>query len=160
MEKNIMTTGDGNNWMQAQEVQLVYKSKIPASQRPQICNSRQSADLLRAVWNMDEMELREAFKMLLLNGSNRVMGVYHGFFGGVSSTIADVRLLLTVALKANVHRIVISHNHPGGNIKPSDADVRLTNKVKDTASFFDIELLDHIILTSEAYLSFADEGLL
>ncbi|PZP51497.1 MAG: DNA repair protein [Pseudopedobacter saltans] len=156
---NVTTTT--NDWTLVQEVSISYKNTIPSSQRPLVCGSLQVADLLRHLWNSDEMEVRESFKLLLLNNANRVLGIYHASEGGTTGTIVDVRLLLTVALKANACKFIVAvHNHPSANLKPSSADIRLTTKLKDAAALLDITLLDHIILSTESYYSFADEGLL
>lgn len=149
-----------NDWTLVQEVSICYKNSIPSSQRPMVCGSLQVADLLRHLWNGDEMEVRESFKLLLLNNANRVLGIYHASEGGTTGTIVDIRLLLTVALKANACKVLAVHNHPSANLKPSSADIRMTSKLKDAAALLNITLLDHIILSTESYYSFADEGLL
>lgn len=154
---NVTTTKD---WTAVQEVNICYKNTVPSSQRPQVCGSLQVAELLRNLWNDDEMELQESFKLLLLNNANRVIGIYHASNGGTTGTIVDIRLLLTVALKANACKMIASHNHPSANLKPSSADIRMTTKLKDAAALLELTLLDHIILSAESYFSFADEGLL
>ena len=95
-----------------------------------------------------------------MNRANKVLGVYKVSSGGVTGTVADPKQIFTAALKANACAIVLSHNHPSGNLKPSRQDEQLTSKIKEAGSFLDIKVLDHIIVTSEAYYSFADEGLL
>jgi len=80
--------------------------------------------------------------------------------GGVTGTIADPKLIFSAALKANACGIILSHNHPSGNIKPSPADEQLTAKIKAAGKYLDINVLDHVIVTSENYYSFAEEGLL
>ncbi len=80
--------------------------------------------------------------------------------GGVTGTVADPKLVFVAALKANACSIIISHNHPSGNLKPSQADEHLTQKIKLAGQFLDIKLIDHIIVSSEGYYSFADEGLI
>jgi DNA repair protein RadC len=98
---------------------------------------------------------------MYLNQSNRVLGVYPLSTGGVTGTIADPRLIFSVALKINAAGIILSHNHPSGNLSPSKADKDLTDKIKEGSKLLDVKLLDHIIVTPEnTYYSFADEGLL
>jgi DNA repair protein RadC len=80
--------------------------------------------------------------------------------GGIIGTIADVRLILSVALKTLATGLILAHNHPSGNLKPSEADKQITIKIRQAAKLLDIELLDHIIISSEGYCSFMDEGIL
>jgi DNA repair protein RadC len=115
---------------------------------------------LKFLWDENKIEFQEEFKVLLLNRANRVIGVYEVSCGGVTGTLADPRLILTAAIKSLSVCIVLSHNHPSGNLKPSRADEELTAKIKEACKYHDIIVLDHIIISSEAYFSFADEGLL
>ena len=102
--------------------------------------------------------MQEQFKILLLNRANKVLGIYEVSTGGMSGTVADPKLIFATALKACASSIILSHNHPSGNLKPSNADLQLTQKVKEGGKLLDIEVYDHIILTTEGYYSFADEG--
>jgi DNA repair protein RadC len=147
-------------WNQIAEVELVYRTKVKPSERPQVKTSRESAEILRQLWNENKIDFVEQFKVLFLNRANRVLGIIDISTGGVSGTVADPRLIFIGALKANATSIIISHNHPSGNLKPSQADEQLTQKIKQAGQFLDIRLLDHVIITSESYFSFADEGLL
>jgi DNA repair protein RadC len=142
------------------EIELVYRSKVKASARPQITSSKTSYDVLLKVWDENKIEFVEQFRVLLLNKANKVLGVYQVSTGGISGTVADPRVVFAAALKANACAIIISHNHPSGNLKPSRQDEDLTLKMKHAGEFLDIKVLDHIIVTSEAYYSFADEGIL
>ena len=147
-------------WQNVAEVELSYKSRVKASERPRITQSKDAAELLANLWNKDKIEFVEEFKVLLLNRANRVLGMVEISSGGVTGTVADPKLILVAAIKGNACGIIISHNHPSGNLKPSRADEELTQKIKLAAQYLDIKLLDHVIITSEGYLSFADEGLL
>ena len=142
------------------EVELVYKSKVKASERPVISSSSDAADILRCLWEEGKLELVEQFKVLFLNRSNKVMAVYNISTGGITGTVADPRLILSAALKINAVSMILSHNHPSGSLKPSKADEELTYKIKCAAAYFDMKVLDHVILTEESYFSFADEGLM
>ena len=86
--------------------------------------------------------------------------MYEVSSGGITGTVADPRLILAAAIKSLAVAIVLAHNHPSGNLKPSQADEQLTAKIKEAAKYHDINVLDHIIVTPDAYYSFADEGLL
>ena len=147
-------------WMIASEVELIYKSKIKASERPTIQTSKDAYQVLLQRWDEGKIEYVEQFAILLLNGANKVLGVYKVSSGGVTGTVADPKQIFTAALKANACGLVLSHNHPSGNLKPSRQDEQLTSKIKEAGSFLDIKVLDHLIVTSETYYSFADEGLL
>ncbi|MBN8836223.1 MAG: JAB domain-containing protein [Sphingobacteriia bacterium] len=147
-------------WTTVAEVELVYKSKVKASERPLIKDSKDIQNVLRQIWDENKIEMQEQFKVVFLNRANRVTGVYDASSGGICGTVADPRLILAAAIKSLAVSIILSHNHPSGNLKPSRADEELTCKIKEAAKYHDIRVLDHIIITSEAYYSFADEGLL
>lgn len=156
MEQQMMKP----EWCQVAEVELVYRTKVKPSQRPKITTSVDAYEILQKIWNRDKIELVEEFKVLLLNRSNKVLGVLDASSGGITGTVADSRIILTAAIKANAVGIVLSHNHPSGSVKPSRADEELTVKIREAARYLDLTVLDHIIITSEGYYSFADEGLL
>lgn len=89
------------------------------------------------------------------------MGVYPMSMGGITGTVVDIRLLLSVALKTAATGIILAHNHPSGNLKPSEADKELTNKIKKASEYMDIKLLDYLVIVPESkYLCFTEEGLL
>ena len=144
------------------EIEIVYKRKVQVkiSERPMIRSSADGYEILKHYWNFDKIDLLEEFKVLFLNRSNRVLQFYSVSSGGITGTVADPRLILAAALKLGACSMIMAHNHPSGSIKPSNADEELTQKIKSAAQLHDIKLLDHLILTSETYLSFADEGLL
>jgi DNA repair protein RadC len=142
------------------EVELIYKSKVKASKRPQILHSRDIYEVFKQCWDENKIDFVEQFKVMLLNRSNRVLGIYEVSTGGITGTVADPRVILAAALKANAVSIALAHNHPSGDLKPSRQDEALTQKIKNAGSFLDILVLDHVILSTESYYSFADQGLL
>lgn len=142
------------------EIQVSYNPIIRASQRPQIGCSRDAQDLLRQIWDSNLIEYVEEFKLLLLNRANRVLGIVAISKGGVAGTVADPKIIFGVALKANASSIILAHNHPSGNLKPSEADKQLTKKLMEGGKLLDLVVSDHIILTGENYYSFADDGLM
>jgi DNA repair protein RadC len=146
------------NIHQLAEVELVYKTKVNPSDRPKITTSRDAYQVLLTAWDDNTMELREEFKVLLVNRANRVLGIFELSKGGVSGTVADPKLIFTAALKANASNIILAHNHPSGNLQPSQSDMELTKRCKEAGKLLEVQVLDHIILTSERYFSFADEG--
>lgn len=147
-------------WTRVAEVELVYKTKVKASERPKISSIKDSYNLLKEIWNENTIEMQEEFKVMLLNTGNRVIGIYEMSSGGLTGTVADPRLILAAAIKSLAVAIILSHNHPSGNLKPSRADEELTQKIKIAASYHAITVIDHIIISKEGYYSFADEGLL
>ena len=151
---------DQPNWCKVAEVELVYKTKVKASERPQIRSSHDSFSILKEIWDDNKINMLEEFKVLLLNRANKVIGVYEASSGGITGTIADSRLILATAIKSLAVSIILSHNHPSGNLKPSTADQDLTSKIKSACQYHDIKVLDHVIVTSEGYYSFAEEGLI
>ena len=142
------------------EVELVYKNKVKASARPQIKAGKDSYHLLLRTWDVNKIEFVEQFKVILMNKAHRVLGIYELSTGGVTGTVADPKLIFMAALKANACCIILSHNHPSGNLKPSRADEDLTEKIKNAGRLLDINIIDHIIITNEGYFSFGDEGIL
>ncbi len=145
---------------QIAEVELIYKTKVKASERLKLITSKDGADLLRKTWDENKIDFVEQFKVLLLNRANKVLGIFEASSGGVTGTVVDPKIIFVAALKANACSIIISHNHPSGNLQPSGADREITQKVKSGGQFLDIKLFDHIIISSEGYFSFADEGLI
>jgi DNA repair protein RadC len=142
------------------EVELVYKSKVKASERLQIASSKDAYELFLTLWEEGKMDLVEQFKVLFLNRANKVLCVYNVSSGGITGTVADPRLIYSAALKVNAVSLLLCHNHPSGNLKPSRQDEELTQKMKGAGAFLDMKVLDHLIVSSEGYYSFADEGLL
>jgi len=141
------------------EVKLSYKSKVKASERPKVLNSKASFDILLKSFDHDTIELRETMKMLLLNRANKVLGVMDVSNGGTAGTVIDVKLIMQCALLSNASSIILCHNHPSGNLTPSTEDNNMTRKIKNACDIMSINLLDHIIITSEEkYYSYADEG--
>lgn len=148
------------NCFPVQELQLIYKQKFKPSERPKITNSQDCYRVLLSIWNTEVMGFIEEFKILLLNRANRVIGCYDVSTGGICGTIVDPRVVFAAALKSCAVGIILAHNHPSGNLTPSEADLQLTRKLIDGGKLLDIAVLDHIILSEESYLSFADEGYL
>ncbi|NOT51539.1 MAG: DNA repair protein RadC [Chitinophagaceae bacterium] len=103
---------------------------------------------------------REVFAILFLNRANKINHFEIISEGGITGTVADPRIILRKALEEDAVSIILCHNHPSGSLKPSRADEDLTKKIKEASRFFDITVLDHIIVSDNGYYSFADEGLL
>jgi len=101
----------------------------------------------------------EEFWILLLNRANRVLGKARISMGGMSGTVVDPKLIFKLALENKASALVLAHNHPSGNTKPSDADLKLTYKIRSGSDLLDIQVLDHLILTDTGYYSMADQGI-
>ena len=144
------------------EIEIVYRRKVACkvSERPVVTTSADCYRLFQHYWNDDKIDLLEEFKVLYLNCSNRVLQLFNVAQGGIIGTVADPRLILAAAVKLASVSIILAHNHPSGSLRPSRADEDLTLKIKEAARYFDIKVLDRIVLSSEGYFSFADEGLL
>ncbi|WP_027126018.1 RadC family protein [Gelidibacter mesophilus] len=102
----------------------------------------------------------EEFWIIYLNNSNKVLQKNQLSKGGITGTLVDVRLALKTALETGAVGLILAHNHPSGNLKPSEADKQITQKLKNAGESLDIKVLDHLIITENAYFSFADEGIL
>jgi DNA repair protein RadC len=144
------------------EIDIVYLKKVNCklSERPLIQSSVDAYAVFFHYWSKDRIDLLEEFKVLFLNRANRVLQIFTVSRGGVTGTVADPRIILAAALKAGAAAIFLAHNHPSGNLRPSQEDELLTKKIKTAAGYHDIRVLDHLIITSESYFSLADDGLL
>ena len=143
------------------EIKISYTEKTITSIINSVTNSFEVAQLLFEDWDSDTIGLQESFKVVLLNNSNKVKGIYQISQGGITGTIVDLRILFAVVLKTISIGIILCHNHPSGKLMPSEADKRLTQKIKKAADFLDIKVLDHLILAPDgSYFSFTDNGLI
>ena len=139
------------------EIEISYSHRIPARDRMKITSS---GDVQKACsLFFPPMDHVEYFYVLYLNRSNQVLGVHQVSKGGFTGTVVDVRVIFQVALKACACSVICVHNHPSGNLQPSDADMQLTRKIKEAGKILDVQLLDHLIMTSEnGFHSMADNG--
>lgn len=140
------------------EIEISYSRIYPSDIQSKIRCSRDADRIFRQIF--PSLDHREFFYLLCLDRNNQVLGYYQVSVGGLHGTIADIRIIFQTAIKVNASAIAISHNHPSGNTQPSQADIALTKKIKEAGVILDINLLDHLIITSEEYLSFADDNIL
>ncbi len=138
-------------------LELGVRRNMADYKRDIITSSRELANYLRAQF---QFKRNEVFAVVFLNRSNKVNHFEIVSEGGITGTVADPRVILKKALEHDAISIVLCHNHPSGSLKPSRQDEELTNKIKQAALFFDIKIMDHIIVSEEGYYSFADEGIL
>lgn len=149
-----------NTSYQAAEIEISYRPQFKASERPRIDSSMKAFNVLQSSWNNDKIELLEEFKIVILNRANHVLGITQISQGGVSGTLADPKIIFATALKACASGIILAHNHPSGSCRPSDADITLTKKMVTIGKLLEIPVIDHIIICTEKYFSFLDEGIL
>jgi DNA repair protein RadC len=141
------------------EVKLTYKSIIKPLERPKINSSIDVYEILKNhVDFMEDIEFKEKFFVLILNRNNKLMSITKISEGTTTGCLVDVKHVMQTAILQNASGIILAHNHQSGNLYPSQLDRDITFKIKQGANFFDIKVCDHLILTSESYYSFADDG--
>ena len=140
------------------EITLKYKSGN--IKKVKIISSNDVFELSKKMFNQDTLELTEEFVCIYLNRQNNSIGWFRLSKGGITSTVVDIRIIYATALQCGATSLIIMHNHPSGNRQPSPEDVNLTKKVNAAGEVLDIKLLDHIIVTTDKYYSFADEGII
>jgi len=133
------------------------KNLSEALERSQIKCSKDIADIFQPILGDTQ---HEEFWILFLNRSNKVIGKQSLSKGGLSGTVTDVRLIMRNAIQMQASGIIVSHNHPSGNLNPSESDTAITRKIKEAGQLLDIQLLDHIIIAEKEFYSFADNGLI
>ena len=133
------------------EIEIHYKNKVSLNSLPKVGCSKDTVDYLRAIWS-PHIDRIEEFLVICLNRANKVLGFSVIGQGGLSGTVADPKVIFQVALKANASSIILAHNHPSGNLKPSTNDVELTKKIQSAGKFLDLTVLDHIILSAKGCL--------
>jgi len=138
-----------------------YSLKVTKSdfKTAKIMSSEDSYNYIKQFY-FDDLEIYESFYLCLLNNQNVVEGYVKISQGGTAGTVVDVKIVAKYAIDSLASCVIIAHNHPSGGLEPSEADKAITQKIKTALKIFDITLLDHIILTSEKYFSFADNYLL
>lgn len=147
---------------QIAELTVSYQVTPDFEKLPVITTSVQAYEFMYSFFPPGTIALQEHFFVAYLNRANKVIGVYHTSVGGISSTVSDPRLILGTALKLAASNLLVAHNHPSANMRPSVADKELTRRLVEGARLLDLSVLDHLIVgpTRGDYYSFADEGLL
>lgn len=139
------------------EIRVSYKDKVKASERFKVSTSFDVVKIFKNAFK-DCMQHHEESYAIFLNQANRVIGITPISKCGISETMVDIRIVMQIALKVCATGLVFSHNHPSGNLNPSESDVKLTRILKHAGELLNIRLIDHIIMTEEYHYSFADEG--
>ncbi len=139
----------------AAALELGIRRNMATEKKEIVLSSKDIAHYLQAQF---QYKKHEVFAVVFLNRANKINHFEIISEGGITGTVADSRIILRKALENDAVSIVLCHNHPSGNLKPSRQDEDLTKKIKSAASYFDITVLDHIIVSQDGYYSFADEG--
>jgi len=142
------------------EVELIYRTNIKPSERIKIEDSKKVYSVLKTVYDYNTIEHKESFYAMYLNRANKLLAVILISEGGTSACLVDVKIIFQAALRVNASAIILSHNHPSGQLQPSNADIQITNRVKEAAKLLDMQVIEHIIVTPEEdqYYSFANNG--
>lgn len=145
----------------------VYKTSVPEIQlktkkgdllKIQVTSSNDSYEYFKHIFDENYLEIREEFMVVYLNNSNNTIGYFRAGVGGINFCPVDIRLILRGALECGATSMIVAHNHPSGKLEPSKQDVDITHKLNQAGLIMDIRLLDHIIITTDGYYSFADMG--
>jgi DNA repair protein RadC len=154
-----MNTELQNEILTVSDVKISYQPKVKASQRPQLLSSYDIYRLLidKDVFPSDTIQYKEYFKVILLNSANRVLGVTTISEGSTNQTAVDIKQIMQAAILSNSCYIIVCHNHPSSNCKPSHPDNMITKQIQDACKVMGITLLDHLIISPESYYSYADE---
>jgi DNA repair protein RadC len=144
------------------EITLLCDVKRPEYYVPALIkSSRDAYEQLQKLFDPNTFDMQEEALLMALNRRNEVLAFFRMSKGGLSGTVMDCRLMFTaLLLTPSACAFILSHNHPSGNRKPSDADITITRKIKQGAALLELTLLDHLILTYDGYYSFGDEGML
>jgi DNA repair protein RadC len=156
--RNIRGIGPARAVVIAAALELGRRRKLAeVPELPQIKCSKDVADIFQPL--LSDIP-HEEFWILFLNRSNKVISRIRISQGGVSGTVTDVRIIMKKAIELLASGIIVCHNHPSGNLNPSESDTKITQKIKEAGNIMDIQLLDHLIVTDKSYYSFADNGLI
>lgn len=140
--------------------QIKVKVSVTKGDKVTITSPDQMVEVMRSIFNADTILWTEEVIMVCLNRANDVVGYYKISSGGFSGSVVDPRVVMTIALQNASSSIILAHNHPSGSLKPSEGDKAITEKIKNACSFFDMKLLDHLIISDNGYYAFAENGLL
>ena len=155
---NYLITYKMNTDFRVAEVELSYKNRVPYKDRKKVLTSEDAYKLLLNNHDDNTIDYTETFKVLYLNQSSQVVGCNTLSKGGITTTCVDVRNVMQGALLTNAVAMVLGHNHPSGNTRPSREDDRITNQIVKAGQLLNIQVIDHIIFTREQFYSYNDEG--
>ena len=134
-----------------------YSGDYQNFKNAKICSSNDAFEFVKFLYD-DSISIFESFYILLLNNANNTIGYAKISQGGINSCIVDPIIIAKIAVDSLAKGVILFHNHPSGNLNPSDNDIKLTAKIKNALLLFDIKVLDHLILSDESFYSFSDNG--
>lgn len=141
------------------EIKVAYRPLSTTILNP-ITQSKDVYDLIIREWDDNILEMIEEVKVIFLNRTNKQIGIYNLAKGGITGCVVDIRIILSIALKTLATGVILVHNHPSGNLKPSTEDKKITNELRKACEIMNITLLDHLIVTRKGFFSFADANLI
>jgi len=133
------------------------RRETEALQREQVTTSKDAAAIIQR--HLADLP-HEEFWILMLNRANKIIAKHPVSQGGIAGTVVDAKMVFKPAVEHSASSVILCHNHPSGNLQPSNEDIKLTKKLQDAGTNLDVKVIDHIIVTDSGYFSFADEGLL
>lgn len=137
------------------EITINYKPLQPLNSLPVISSSSEAYRILTTHWS-DKINYKEEFVILLMNRANRVLGISKIGEGGTSCVAVDLKMIFQAVLKSNASAIILAHNHPSGSLRASSADIEMTKKIVQVGKLLEIDVHDHLIITSESFYSLSD----
>lgn len=144
----------------APEIEIYYKTTLKAAERPKI---KSASDVFRIMSEIGEMsrnmEYKELFYSLYLNTANELLAVHKISEGTTKQTLVDIKFIMQGAIMTNAAAVIVCHNHPSGSTSPSSEDKKITERIRNAAALFGVELTDSVIITTGNYFSFAAEGI-
>ena len=142
--------------MQVQEIKLKYNNKMLLDDAPKIDQPNLAAKIFRK-YMKEEILYRESMYALYLNKALKIKGIFKISEGAIGATVADIRIILGIALKSFSSGIILAHNHPSSSLIPSSKDIELTTQLRESCKIMNIQLIDHLIITKNDYKSIIDE---
>ena len=146
-------------YLKEREIQLTVKEGSAIYDGEELTSSDNAAKAFRTLYDHDIL-VYESFYAIYMDQKNKIIGFRRISQGSSSATIVDVKMIVKTALDVGAQSVIVAHNHPSGNTKPSSADIKISNKISKALDLFDIRMLDSLIITKNDYLSMNDEGLL
>lgn len=163
-KKSISNLTDFKGIGEAKAISIIAALELgrrrKAEEVPQVESIKSSKDGYLQIKSVFEDLAHEEFWIICLSRANKILYKTQVSKGGVSGTVADIKVIFKTAIEQLASALIVAHNHPSGQLKPSQSDIQLTKKLVETGKIMDIPVLDHLIVTDAAYFSFADEGLI
>lgn len=135
------------------EIEVIFKPRLDITPLTKVISNTETVNFLRSIW-ADDIEYRERFYAVYLNRQNKILGYFIISVGGGHCTVVDTKMIFQPAINSHASYIILAHNHPSGNINPSDIDLRITKRIVEAGKILEIPILDHIILTVNNSYSF------